>query len=128
MLELGDVCWMVVPNQYCSSGLRVEPLFHVEAVPSRALLRGITGMGWPCTYPPGIFPTHPCRELGSEASGRIRGEFLLRGSTDGPIFDGACHDVCLCNLPSSIDLDAIEHLQYHALLDHAHKNISFHGS
>ena len=47
---------------------------------------------------------------------------------DGPIFYGACHDVFLCNIPSSLNLDATEHLQHHALLDHTHKKSHFHGS
>ena len=50
------------------------------------------------------------------------------GSADGPICDGACHDVWLCNLPSFIDLDATEHLQHHALLDNTHKISHLPGS
>ena len=44
---------------------------------------------------------------------------------DEHIFDWECHDFCLCNISSSLYLDATEHLQHHALLDHTHKNISF---
>ena len=46
-----------VPRHYCPSGLRVEPLFCVEAGLCQALIQGITGMGRPRTYPPRIFPT-----------------------------------------------------------------------
>ena len=46
-----------MPCNYCSSGSRVEHLFHVEAVLCQALLRGITGMVRPHTYPPGIIST-----------------------------------------------------------------------
>ena len=42
-----------------------------------------------------------------------------------PICGGVCHDFCLCNLPSFLDLYAKEYLQHIALLDHTHKNLSF---
>ena len=61
-------CWSLVmhtgsflssmPRHYCSNGLRVEPLFHVEAGLYQALLRGITVTGRPHMYSPGILPTH----------------------------------------------------------------------
>ena len=64
------------PRHYCCSNLGVKPIFHVEAGPWQALLRGITGMGWHRTYLTGILSKHPCRELGFKAGGRICCEFL----------------------------------------------------
>ena len=46
-----------MPHHYWYIVLRLEPMFNVEAVPRRALIRGITGMGRPHAYSPGIFPT-----------------------------------------------------------------------
>ena len=46
-----------VTHKYCSRGLRVGTMFHVEAGLCRSLLWGITGMGRPDTYLPGTFPT-----------------------------------------------------------------------
>ena len=60
-----------VPRHYCSIGLRVKPLFHVESGSIRSLLWGIIGMVCPCTYPSGILPTTTgkCRYLGDRAVG-----------------------------------------------------------
>ena len=51
--------------------------------------------------------------------------FSCRGIMDGTIYDRVCHNVCLCNLPSFLEMYATEHLQKLDLLDHTHKNISF---
>ena len=51
--------------------------------------------------------------------------FSCGENTDGPICDGAGHDVCLYNLLSYIDLDSTKHLQHLALLDHTYKNTPF---
>ena len=63
------------------------------------------------------------------STSKLVGEYVVisycGGSADGPLCDGACRDVCFCNLPSSLDMIFTEHLQHHYLIDHTHKNISF---